>query len=349
MSLFQPPGGSSALTSVAGRTGDVVLTKIDVGLSNLDNTSDANKPISGVIQAALNSKAATSHTHVLSEITGLQANFDSKAPTVSPTFTGTVVGVTKAHVGLGNVNDTSDVDKPISSAVQLVLNAKAPLASPAFTGTPTGITKTHVGLPNVDNTADVSKPVSVAQQAAIDSKAAASHTHTTSDVNAGVMATARLGGGTATATTFLRGDQTWAIPAGSSGLGYTLPLVAGVINPVNDSEINYWGSFAAKSPDVIANRERVYIPKSGTIKGANVIMYQGTPGTAENISLHIGINNTTFTLVSTVGVSTTPRIFTNNSLSIPVVAGDYVAMRWTFPVWVTNPSATYCGGTIYIE
>lgn len=36
----------TVVTSVAGRTGNVVLAKGDVGLSNVDNTSDANKPIS---------------------------------------------------------------------------------------------------------------------------------------------------------------------------------------------------------------------------------------------------------------------------------------------------------------
>ena len=42
--------------SVNGRTGEVVLTKTDVGLSNVDNTSDVNKPISTAQQAALNKK-----------------------------------------------------------------------------------------------------------------------------------------------------------------------------------------------------------------------------------------------------------------------------------------------------
>lgn len=40
--------------------------------------------------------------------------------------------------------------------------------------------------------------------------AAASHTHAAADITSGTMATARLGSGTANATTFLRGDQTWA-------------------------------------------------------------------------------------------------------------------------------------------
>ena len=43
--------------SVNGRTGEVVLTKTDVGLSNVDNTSDVNKPISTPQQAALDNKA----------------------------------------------------------------------------------------------------------------------------------------------------------------------------------------------------------------------------------------------------------------------------------------------------
>ncbi len=54
-------------------------------------------------------------------------------------------------------------------------------------------------------------------QTAIDGKAASSHTHNASDVNAGTVATARLGSGTANSSTYLRGDQTWATPAGGSG------------------------------------------------------------------------------------------------------------------------------------
>lgn len=40
------------VTSVAGRTGAVTLAKADVGLANVDNTSDANKPVSTAQQAA---------------------------------------------------------------------------------------------------------------------------------------------------------------------------------------------------------------------------------------------------------------------------------------------------------
>jgi hypothetical protein len=97
----------NAVDSVAGRTGDVLLTKSDVGLANVDNTSDLNKPISTATQTALN----------------LKANL------ASPTFTGTVAGITKSMVGLSNVDNTSDINKPISSATQTALDGKQPLAT----------------------------------------------------------------------------------------------------------------------------------------------------------------------------------------------------------------------------
>ncbi len=93
-----------------------------------------------------------------------------KAPINNPAFTGTVTGVTKAMVGLSNVDNTSDASKPVSTATQTALDLKAPLASPTFTGTVSGITKAMVDLANVDNTSDVNKPVSTAAQTALNLK-----------------------------------------------------------------------------------------------------------------------------------------------------------------------------------
>jgi len=50
------PAPSAPVTSVAGKTGAVTLTKDDVSLNNVDNTSDANKPISTAQQAALDAR-----------------------------------------------------------------------------------------------------------------------------------------------------------------------------------------------------------------------------------------------------------------------------------------------------
>jgi hypothetical protein len=92
------------------------------------------------------------------------------APIASPTFTGTVSGITSSMVGLGNVDNTSDLNKPVSTATQTALNLKADLASPTFTGTVSGITSSMVGLGNVDNTSDLNKPVSTATQTALNLK-----------------------------------------------------------------------------------------------------------------------------------------------------------------------------------
>ena len=84
-------------------TGTVAgIDKTMVGLPNVDNTSDAGKPISTATQTAL----------------------DLKAPINNPTFTGTVAGIDKTMVGLGNVDNTSDAGKPISTATQTALDNK---------------------------------------------------------------------------------------------------------------------------------------------------------------------------------------------------------------------------------
>jgi len=161
------------------------LVKADVGLGNVDNTSDANKPVSTAAQSAL----------------------DLKANLESPTFTGTVTlptgTVTSGMIADGtivnaDINASAAIDwtklavsstvsatelgyvDGVTSSIQTQLDAKlasasaastyAPIASPTFTGTVSGVTKSMVGLGNVDNTSDANKPVSTATQTALDAK-----------------------------------------------------------------------------------------------------------------------------------------------------------------------------------
>lgn len=57
------------------------------------------------------------------------AALDLKANISSPTFTGIVGGISASMVGLGNVNNTSDLSKPISSLTQAALDLKANIAT----------------------------------------------------------------------------------------------------------------------------------------------------------------------------------------------------------------------------
>ena len=54
-----------------------------------------------------------------------------KAPIASPTFTGTVGGITKDMVGLANADNTTDALKPISTATQTALDLKLNLSEPS--------------------------------------------------------------------------------------------------------------------------------------------------------------------------------------------------------------------------
>jgi hypothetical protein len=57
-----------AVTSVEGRTGAVDVVKADVGLGSVDNTADADKPVSSATTTALAGKANTSHTHAAADV-----------------------------------------------------------------------------------------------------------------------------------------------------------------------------------------------------------------------------------------------------------------------------------------
>lgn len=133
-----PQLGASGLPAVGGSllTG---LTKGQVGLGNVDNTSDSAK----------NSATATLTNKTLT------------APVInSPT------GIVKGDVGLGNVDNTSDSAK--NSATATLTNKT--LTSPVI-NSPTGLVKADVGLGSVDNTSDLGKPISTAAQSALDAKA----------------------------------------------------------------------------------------------------------------------------------------------------------------------------------
>jgi len=148
------PGGYAKIGLSSGKILDTIIP------STIARTSDITTAIANVVNGAPSSfdtlkelsdalvadetAAATLTTLVGTKLSSATAA-TTYAPIASPTFTGTVNGITKSMVGLGNVDNTSDASKPISTATQSALDAKlaistassnyAPKISPVFTGT----------------------------------------------------------------------------------------------------------------------------------------------------------------------------------------------------------------------
>ena len=78
------------------------ISKTDVGLSNVDNTSDLDKPVSTATQAALDGKSATDHTHNYLPLTG-------------GTLTGDLQGTTFIGALAGNASTATSADKLIAA------------------------------------------------------------------------------------------------------------------------------------------------------------------------------------------------------------------------------------------
>ena len=121
-SAWQKIVNVSAVNSVNGYTGVVVLGKADVGLGNVDNTSDAAKPVSTATATQLALKEDKANKNVANGYAGLDATGKVPAANVPADLVTSVaskqgvVTLVKGDVGLGNVDNTSDATKNSAAA-----------------------------------------------------------------------------------------------------------------------------------------------------------------------------------------------------------------------------------------
>jgi len=134
--LLSDVGNIDGVASLDG-TGKIPDTEIPAGIAR---DTEVTTAISTAINTLINSAPGTLDT--LGEIATAMATSDSaaaalvtavnlKAPIASPTFTGTVSGITKDMVGLANADNTTDANKPVSTATQTALDLKLNLAEPS--------------------------------------------------------------------------------------------------------------------------------------------------------------------------------------------------------------------------
>lgn len=152
---------SPAITTPTG------IVKGDVGLGNVDNTSDANKPISTATQTALNDKPSLT---TASTYTAGAKQTVSHSATTSGFSLGNVAGnpsgAVEGDVWYNSTNDSVSFRAGASVRIVATLDAtqtltNKTLTSPAIT-TPTGIVKGDVGLANVDNTSNATERAATA-------------------------------------------------------------------------------------------------------------------------------------------------------------------------------------------
>jgi hypothetical protein len=196
----------------ATTTKKVTLTQVktSLALNNVDNTSDANKPVSSATQTALDAKV-TGNT-AITGATKTKVTYDQKglvtagadATTADIASSTDKRYVTDAQlVVVGNTSGTNTGDNATNSQYSglatskqdalvsgtniKTINSTSLLGSgnvavePTITATTSAdyyrgdktfatLNKAAVGLGNVDNTSDANKPVSTAQQTALDAK-----------------------------------------------------------------------------------------------------------------------------------------------------------------------------------
>jgi hypothetical protein len=136
--------------------------------------------------------------------------------------------------------------------------------------------------------------------------------------------------------------------------GFGMVVTSGVWTVPIASSIYYFGSKAGLAPQTVAVMAPLYMPKAGVIEVAYIhwmdnIYGGGVAGSNENISVYIRLNDTTDTLVATIGNVSSSKTFSNTALNITTAQGDYIELKIVTPAWATTPVDVVLGGVLYLR
>ena len=248
--------GTIAITNGGTGATNVAAAKANLLLDNVDNTSDINKPISTLTLAAIDTKENTANKSINTALGTSDVLFpsqkavktyvdaaiaataiadasitDAKIISLSGSkVTGLIaianggtgastVAAAKTNLALNNVDNTTDLNKPISTLTVTALNAKENTANKSIT--------TTLG------TSDILFPTQNAVKTYVDAAIATTVIADGSITNAkiislaatkltGVLAVANGGTGVATITGIVKGNGTSAVTAAVNGTDFSL-------------------------------------------------------------------------------------------------------------------------------
>lgn len=235
-------------------------------VTGLQNALDGKQETGDYVEASDLAAVATSGTlDSLSDVSTsgvsngqvLKYNGSSWAPATDSTGTGATNLTTAVNATTATVLSDTGTDAVIPAATASDAGVMSAADKTKLNGIATGATanatdsqlrdrSTHTGAQAIstvtglqtalDGKAASSHTHAIADvtnlQTSLDGKAATSHNHSAANITSGVLATARLGSGTANNTTYLRGDGAWAAVSGGAGsesrfLGTNTVIVAG--------------------------------------------------------------------------------------------------------------------------
>lgn len=264
------------------------LDKAAVGLGNVDNTADVDKPVSSAMTTALAAKANLS---AVVQLSGTQTISGVKTFSSAPRLlTTSVVGHVWTATGTNGAGAWAAPANPTGTVSwDSILNKPATFAPTIGTTATTAAagdhthTKAQIGLGNVDNTSDANKPISTATQTALDGKVGTSRA---------INTTAPLAGGGA-----LSSDLTLSIQ--NEGIG--LPLLSQTVKREHIPFLHTYGKRAVGFGDLAAG---IFIPYNFTITSIRYRM--GTADASGTTTVRLTKNGTAMTDTSgTAAVSPT--------------------------------------------
>ena len=263
------------VSSVAGKTGIVTLNKSDVSLGNVDNTADMDKPVSTAQATAINAKytkpaSGIPKTDLSEEVQNALETAAQGAPDATTTIKGIMTlgadgGAArygeKSDVGLENVDNTSDTNKPVSTA-QATAIAEAKKA---------GTSAQNAINTHTDNTSNPHKVTATQVGAYVKPASGIPET----DLSAEVQEKLNSSGGD-TAVNLLQSSVTANRQAGVTKgdmvhLGYALGLEEGKM---------YTVKYKFNDADIVA-MAKYEAPLEGTLTGATLALCQSVSAEGE--------------------------------------------------------------------